>query len=799
MAGTQSIATAYVQILPSTQGIGSGIAGALGGSVVASEMSGAGAVLGGSLGAGIAQTLNKLGFGNVAKFLGIAGLTAGIIDFGKASVQTGMQFDFAMSQVYALMSRANGGMGLTNDEMLTLRDRAREMGATTQYTASEVADAMSFMALAGWKVDEVYENIPAVLQLAAASNMDLKQASDIVTDYMGAFSNTAPTALELVDLLAYAQASSNATTAQFAEAWKYSAGMMNLAGQSAETTTAILMRMANQGHKNSTAGVELNAVMSEMVKSMDAVGNVRMNGMVIPLKDAEGNFRNMIDVFADMQMALGGFDNADAQAVADYMQTVDDAFKDADFDDPAVAASYREAMEAIADPAKGFSSGSVGYMNAILGSFKNVRSIRGIAAILNGDVQTLRDYEAALYGAGGTAAEQMETRTDNLASDLKILNSALDELKIAISDHLTPVIRDFVQALTPIINWLAARVAGKTPLGEAAKEAEQLGAEDWQGIGEKIQTCMDTLYNPDASDEEKFEAAQYLQQQMGIIANMDWTGTGADAIAGIMSGITGYNFHGDAAALLMSMQGAIDREFGISSPATAMEPTGQYVSAGIAQGLAAYDFSADGITVLAAIQAAINAALAIADWTIPAGLIGSGIARGINARRAPVISAAAGLVTAAKSRMSSLIGPSGSKFVPLGEDIAKGMAKGIRDGSSYVLKAIQDLINAALKGAEKDIERGSPSHLFAREIGAPISQGVGMGIRDAVGDPLSAMTDMMNTLSDVTAAEFMGEGSMPARGGYVFNQTVNSPRALSPWEVARQARNATRQMAEAMA
>ena len=790
MAGTQSIATAYVQILPSTQGIGAGIAGALGGAA------GASAAMEGSL-TGAGTALAGMGSSAVPVVGGIVAAGVATVKLGKDAVKTGMEFDSSMSQVYALMSTVNDGAGLTGAEMTRLRERAREMGSTTQFTAAQAAEAMGYMALAGWDVDQIYNELPNVLSLAAASSMDLGRASDIVTDYVSAFSATAPTAVHLVDLLAYAQSRSNASTEQFAQAWKYSAPMMNAFGQSADTTTAILARLADNGHKASTGGVELTAIMTALYKGMDKYGNIQIGNQIINLAEATENFdpEAFAARVAVLNEELEGLDPASeeyAQKIAEFNEEL------------GTAGNFRDIIDVLADiqnamTLQGFDPGTVGFITTLGGIFGNTRAMRGISTILGEDVSSMKDFEGELINCSGVAEEQMAIVNDNLAGDLKILNSALDDLKIAISDHLTPIIRDFVQAITPVIQWLADRIGAKNPLSEAAKEVEQLGTEDWQGIGEKIQTCMDTLYNPDASEEEKFQAAQYLQEQMGIIANMDWTGTGADAIAGIMSGITGYNFNGDAAALLMNMQGAIDREFGISSPATSMEPTGQYVSAGIAQGLAAYDFSPDGITVVAAIQAAINAALAIADWTIPASLIGSGIARGINARRAPVISAAAGLVTAAKSRMSSLIGPSGSKFVPLGEDIAKGMAKGIRDGSSYVLKAIQDLIDAALKGAAKDIERGSPSHLFAREIGAPSSQGVGMGIRDAMGDPISALSDTMDALSAVTAAEFMGEGSMPARGGYVFNQTVNSPRALSPWEVARQARNATRQMAEAMA
>lgn len=764
-----SIASAYVQILPSTEGIGAGIAGALTGSAVTGAASSAGSIVGGAFGGSMAAAASA------ALPIGAAvAATGAVVGFGKAAVKTGMEFDSAMSQVYMLMSSINDGAGLTERDMNVLRDRAREMGSTTQFTAEQVADAMSYMALAGWDVQKVYDNLPAVLNLAASSSMDLGRASDIVTDYMAAFSNTSPDAIELVDLLAYAQSRSNATTEQFAQSWQYAAPMMNAFGQSAQTTTAILARLANQGHKSSTAGVELNAVMTALVKEMDKNGDIQFAGMTIHLAeitdgwDAEavaaevsrlntelegleegspeylekvaeltefmssnsGHFRNLLDVFGDMETALN---------------------------------------------ASGIEANTPAYMNAMTALFGNVRGMRGIQTILNGDVQEMREFESALYGASGTAERMAGVVNDNLAGDLRILNSALDDLKIAISDSLTPVIRDFVQAITPVIQWLAERVSGETPLGEAAREVEQLDQEDWEGIGRRIEECMDTLYSREATPEEKRAASQYLQEQMGIIANMDWSGTGADAVAGICSGMTHYNFRGDASALLGNMQGAIDAEFGINSPATSMIPTGEYIAAGLGEGMDTYS------------------------WQDTAEKIANGIAAAVKNQRGTVGSAGGSLISTIKDRMRNLIGFNGSGFNSLGSDIAQGIADGLLNGTFAVTAAIQQLIDDAVQAARDEAGIFSPSRVFAEEVGQPIAAGIGKGITDNAFEAMDALTGTMNMLTSATAAQFSGAGSMPARAAYVFNQTVNSPRALTPWEIARQARNATRQMAEAMA
>lgn len=788
MASGTSIATAYVQILPSTEGIGGNLAGVLGG------LSGAGVAAAGGMGlaAGAASSLiKKL---NLTKISAGAALTA-LINIGKASVQTGMNFDSSMQQVYMLMYHTNEGAGLTEEQMKTLRDRARDMGSTTQFTAAQVADAMSYMALAGWDAEQVYDNIPAVLQLAAASSMDLARASDIVTDYMAAFSNTAPEAVELVDLLAYAQAASNSKTEGFAEAWKYSAGMMNTAGQSAATTTAILARLANQGHKGSTAGVELNAVMTELIQGMDRFGNIEFAGGVIHLAEATENFNpeEYAARVAQLNEELLKYEEGSPQ----YMAAIE-RFRE-ELGDPGQFIDMISVFQQMQDilSAQGMESGTIEYTNALKSFFDNVRGYRGIAAILNGDVAELRAFESSLESSSGTAEEMAHIVNDTLKGDLLIFNSAVDDAKISISDKLTPALRTGVQFGTKLVQGMGVLLRGN-PVAEYTDE----GAQALEAQGARIQELIDALSSGTLTGEAKTAAETELASLRETWASMDFTefeDGGTFAMQGLTKGMTDYDFSPDAQTAKTQLLTAIDNALEAHSPAQAMVPSGKNAAAGVGLGMTQYDYSADALSATASIQAALAAALAVADWTLTSAPIGAGIARGIDNSRASVSSAAAGLINAAKLRMSFLIGSGGSKFKPLGTDIAKGIAQGIKDGQSFITDAIDDIIAAALKRALAKADIGSPSRLFANEIGRPIAQGVGMGIRDNVGDPVSALTSAMDTLTAVTAAEFAGDGAMPARGGFTFYQTVNSPKALTPWEVARQARNAARQMVGAMA
>ena len=586
-----TIGTAYVQILPSTQGIASGIAGALTGGAVANAASGAGAALGGAMGAGMGKAL-----AGVLPGLGIAGAAAGMVSLGKASVQTGMEFDAAMSQVYGLMASVNDGAGLTEAEMTRLRERAREMGSTTQFTAAQAADAMGYMALAGWDVERVYEGIPSVLALAQASTMDLGRASDIVTDYMGAFSKTAPTAEHLVDLLAYAQSNSNATTEQFAQAWQYSSGMMNAFGQSADTTTAILSRLADQGHKASTGGVELTAVMTALYQGMDKYGNINIAGQVVNLAEATENFNP--EKYAQRVAALNEELAALKPGSMDYLKKISEFSEEL-----GNAGNFRNMIDVLADiqaalNLKGYETGSVGFMTALSSLFTNVRGMRGIQGILNGDVKEMKAFETELQNSGGTAESVGKTMTDNLAGDLKILNSAIDDLKIAISDTLTPLLRGLVQTITPVFNWLSKIVAGKaTPFAGMARDLEEAEEADWEGTGRRIQELIHIINTADPGSDASVAALAELNALRATIQNLDLSGEGENVVQGIGKGMTEYEFGTDAEQVSNGIIAAMDDALLAHSPARALIPTGENAAAGVALGMTGYDFTLEGLAV----------------------------------------------------------------------------------------------------------------------------------------------------------------------------------------------------------
>ncbi|WP_347736276.1 phage tail tape measure protein [Faecalibacterium prausnitzii] len=198
--------------------------------------------------------------------VGISKALGEIRDAYMDCVNTAGDFEASMSNVEALS-------GATGEELTALSDKAKEMGATTKFTAGESADALSYMALAGWDTQSMLDGISPVLNLAAAANMDLAQASDIVTDYLTAFGLKASDTTHFVDVMAYAMANSNTDVIQLGEAYKACAATATSLGYSVEETTAVLATMANAGVKGGEAGTALNAIFTRLATNTKECGD----------------------------------------------------------------------------------------------------------------------------------------------------------------------------------------------------------------------------------------------------------------------------------------------------------------------------------------------------------------------------------------------------------------------------------------------------------------------------------------------------------------------------------------------
>lgn len=357
----------------------------------------AGEQLSGFASGGVAGTLGSIGA--AAETAGRAltmHITGKLLDVGQAALQVGMDFDASMSNVYGLMSSLN----LSQAQMDALRDTAREMGATTKFSASEAADAMGYMALAGWDDAQVIAGIPGVLNLAAAANMDLAKASDIVTDTMTPFGMAAERAGEAADVFAYAQANSNTTVEALGEAMKYAAPTADAFGMTLQDTAAAMGVLANAGIKGSQGGTTLNAMLRDM-KNNAKNGAIAIGKTKVALTNADGSYRSYAAIIRDIDKATSS-----------------------------MTASQRDAA-----------------LGAIFGD----ESLKGILATLKQGPDALDTMTEGMYACGGAAEDMAATMGDNLKGDLAILESGAQDMAIALSDWLMPAARGVVQGITDMI------------------------------------------------------------------------------------------------------------------------------------------------------------------------------------------------------------------------------------------------------------------------------------------------------------------------------------------------------------
>ena len=332
---------------------------------------------------------------------GLTALAGGMGALLTKSTEIGQSFESSMSQVLATMGKTKDSLTEINGQNVniydTLSDKAKELGASTQFSASEVADAFNYMALAGWDVEKQLSSIDGVLSLSAASGLELGATCDIVTDYLSAFGMTAEQSGQMTDMMAYAQSNANLTVSALAESWKNCAANMNANGQSIETTTALLSKMADQGFKGSEAGTALTAIVRDMSNSMED-GAIKIGDTSVAVADAEGNYRDLTDILVDVDKAVGNL--------------------------PETARTTALSTTFTAD------------------------SIKGMNLLLNAGVDNIKEFEDNLSDMSvieGFASKSAETMNDNLEGDLKALSSASEGVSIAIYDKLSPSLRDLAQ------------------------------------------------------------------------------------------------------------------------------------------------------------------------------------------------------------------------------------------------------------------------------------------------------------------------------------------------------------------
>jgi TP901 family phage tail tape measure protein len=327
------------------------------------------------------------------KMMGVTTVIGGV---GVAAVKTAADFDSAMSQVAAVS-------GATCKDFDALRNKAREMGAKTKFSATEAAEAMNYMAMAGWKTEDMLSGIEGIMNLAAASGEDLATTSDIVTDALTAFGLSAKDSGHFADILAAASSNANTNVSMMGETFKYCAPIAGALGFSAEDTAEAIGLMANAGIKSSQAGTALRTIMNNLA------GDVKINGkaigdVTIATTNADGSMRDLSDILADCRSAFGNLTESEKAQAAESL---------------------------------------VG---------KNAMS--GFLALMNAGEGDIEKLSSAIDSCDGSAEKMAMTMQDNLAGQLTILKSQLQELAISFGDILMPAIRSIVSKLQGFVDKL---------------------------------------------------------------------------------------------------------------------------------------------------------------------------------------------------------------------------------------------------------------------------------------------------------------------------------------------------------
>lgn len=325
--------------------------------------------------------------------LSMAGISAGIFGVAKASVELGMAFDSTMSQVASLS-------GATADELQVLSDKAREMGASTKFSATESAKAFTFMAQAGWKTTEMLDGISGVMSAAAADGADLALVANILTNTISAFGGSASDAAHYADVLATAAAESNTNIAMLGESFSYAAPVAGAYGFAIEDVATSLGSMANVGITASSAGTAFRQILSGLQGGATITAEA-FGEMTLSMENADGSMKPWKETVLELRSAFDQMSEAEKAANA----------------------------EAI--------SGKMG--------------MGGLLAIVNQSEEGYLALSGAIDNATGSADAMAVIMQQNLAGQIEALGGGIEELGLSTSAILTPAISTVVGGLSSLV------------------------------------------------------------------------------------------------------------------------------------------------------------------------------------------------------------------------------------------------------------------------------------------------------------------------------------------------------------
>ena len=326
----------------------------------------------------------------------IAGVTSAIGVASTAAIKVGSDFEAGMSKVSAIS-------GATGDELKALSEKAKEMGAKTKFSATESAEAFQYMAMAGWKTEDMLSGIEGIMNLAAASGEDLATTSDIVTDALTAFGLSAKDSTHFADVLAQASSNANTNVSMMGETFKYVAPVAGALGFSAEDCATAIGLMANSGIKASQAGTSLRSIFTRMAKPTDEV-EAAMTELGLSITNSDGSMKSLNEIMLDMRQSFSGLSEAQKAQMA-------------------AAIGGQEAMS-------------------------------GLLAIVNASDSDFDKLTASIENCDGASEKMAETMNDNLTGAITIFKSAAEGLGIELYESIQNPLKDIVKLGTEYVNQL---------------------------------------------------------------------------------------------------------------------------------------------------------------------------------------------------------------------------------------------------------------------------------------------------------------------------------------------------------
>ena len=317
---------------------------------------------------------------------------------GAAIVATSAKFESGMSKISAIS-------GATGKDLELIKSKAMEMGAKTKFSASEAADAFSYMAMAGWKTSDMLDGIEGIMNLAAASGEDLASVSDIVTDALTAFGLTAKDSGHFVDVLAKASNDSNTDVSMLGESFKYVAPLCGAMGYSAEDCAIALGLMANAGIKGSQSGTTLKSALANLASPTKEMQKV-MSQYNLSLTNSDGSMKSLSEVMVMLRSNLGGLDEQTKAAAASTL-------------------FGKEAMS-------------------------------GMLSIINASDEDFNKLTESIYNCDGTAQSMAETMNDNLSGQITILKSTLETLALQLGEIIVPYVKSLIEGVQKFTTWLTS-------------------------------------------------------------------------------------------------------------------------------------------------------------------------------------------------------------------------------------------------------------------------------------------------------------------------------------------------------